>query len=303
MKNFRWDTPFARSLSYKLFIEHYTEINDMYWANLPAANTIENNAMSYHKLGNNNPLDFFLVHDVDDRRVATTFDAWKNNFRKFQNFNRLNLVLSICSCFEVYLRSIVSLSLESKPGIILGDSSAIDGATLLKNNSNYSVYNEKTYPFTQQLNDVCKGDWNSRIAAYKKLFTNIPLDLEKNALELDKIRVLRNNIAHYFSRTKSKYENPIVFKSERIINVSHNYIKKSMKTVHCVVKAIDKHLYFDYIGSYEILKYFVNYKDTSIDSMTSGNKAKWLQKLVGQNGIQPVGTEYYKKLISYYESL
>lgn len=37
--------------------------------------------------------------------------------------------------------------------------------------------------------------------------------------------------------------------------------------------------------------------------MSTGEKAKWLQKLVGHGLSNPVGTKYYKSLMKYYDSL
>lgn len=303
MDNVRWNSPFPYSICRKLFINHMTELNRMYWAHVPAANTIEKNATNFHDAGNDKLTDYFLIRDQDDRRMAPTFEEWKENYRTFLNFNRLNMILSLCSCFEVYLRSITSLAIESKPGIILGDSEAIDGAKILKCKKEYSVYNESTYPFYKQVDTVCRGDWNSRVNGYKTLFGKAPEFLTDNIGELDKLRKLRNDIAHYFGREKSKYENPVVFEAEPAIRVTHERLIHYMKLVCEIVDIIDGHLYRDYIGSYEVLKYYMTYRDERIITEPVKQRARALKKIMGTNHLKIVEISYYVEILKYFEEL
>lgn len=303
MKNVRWNSPFPYSICHKLFIEHLTELNKMYWAHVPAANTIEKEAMSSYKGGNKELTKFFLIQDENDRRLAPSFDEWKEDYRNFLNFNRLNMILSICSCFEVYLRSIVSLAIESKPGVILGDSEAIDGVKLLKYKKEYSIYNENTYPFYKHVDKVCRGEWKSRVNEYRNLFGFVPPSLEDNIGELDKLRKLRNDIAHYFGREKRKYENPLIFQAEPIIRVSHELLMHYWKLVSDVVNAIESHLYKDFIGSYEVLKYYQVYKKEAVTGQSVKEKARVLKALMGENNMQIVHKSYYIDILNYYNAL
>lgn len=303
MPEVRWTTPFPHSFAYKLFEQHFTELNKMYWANVPASNTIEKEAMTFHSSGGDTLTDFFLIPDKDDHRLASNFNEWKINYREFLNFTRLNMVLSLCSCFEIYLRSIISLAIESKPGVILGNKDVVDGAKLLKTNKTYCIYNENTYPFYKHVDSVCRGDWFSRLFAYKNLFGTAPFDINNTVTELDALRKLRNNIAHYYGREKSKYETPIILRSESATRVTHDRLIKFLKLIYTTAKTIDQHLYLEFIGSYEVLKYYITHQSPKIVDFSSGAKAKWLQKHLGHEGAHPVGTDYYKELLCYYENL
>lgn len=44
MSNERWVSPLQHTIAYELFKKHFTEINKIYWAFVPASNTIESNA-------------------------------------------------------------------------------------------------------------------------------------------------------------------------------------------------------------------------------------------------------------------
>ncbi len=300
----RWKTRFPHSLPYRLFIKHFTELNRIYWAYTPAVTTIEKLSKDFSEKDGVTPIDFFYIDTADERRLAPTFQEWKSDYREFQNYTRVSLIISLCSCLEVYLRGILSLALESKPGVVFGDKDAFDGARLLKYKNETMKYNNTTYSFYKYIEKIVVGEWTNRCNAYKEIFSDIPETIINNLGELEKLRNLRNNMAHYFGRDKKVYENPILFDKEPIIRISHKSILKYFKLIKDVVDSIDNHLYKDYVGSYDILKcYMLHYKDIENKKMKVGEKAKWLQKLVGHGGLKIVGTEYYKNLMKYFESL
>lgn len=127
MANERWNSPFPHTIAFVLFKEHFTELNHVYWAHVPAASTIEKKALEALKSEDADPKRYFLIPDKDDRRIPKTYAQWKSFYREFSNYTRLNMLMLLSSCFETYLRTIVSLSLESKPGVIIKAPDAVDG--------------------------------------------------------------------------------------------------------------------------------------------------------------------------------
>lgn len=119
MIDVRWTSPFEHTIPFSLFHKHFTEINDAYWAYVPAASTIEKRALEGLQNEAEDPRKYFLISDEDDRRVANTYSEWKASFREFGNYTRLNIIMLLSSCFETYLRTVVSLAFESKPACIL----------------------------------------------------------------------------------------------------------------------------------------------------------------------------------------
>ena len=115
----RWQSPFPYTLAFNLFKQHITELNKVYWAFVPASNTIKKLAKNALVTDDADPRSFFLIPDKDDRRLALTFAEWQTDFRSFTNYTRLNMIMLISSCFETYLRTIISHSFESKPGVII----------------------------------------------------------------------------------------------------------------------------------------------------------------------------------------
>ena len=60
MTNVRWKSPFEHSIPFSLFHKHFTEINNAYWAYVPAANTIEKKAIESLKNESEDPRKYFF---------------------------------------------------------------------------------------------------------------------------------------------------------------------------------------------------------------------------------------------------
>ena len=211
MSNVRWESPFPYTLAFNLFKQHIEEINRSYWAFVPTVNTIKSFAKKSLVNDEADPKKFFLIPDDEDRHIAVTYGEWKNDFSEYINYSRLNIIMMLSSCFETYLRTVVSLAFESKPGVIIDCKDAVDGAELLKKDILYGDMMDKSYRFTDAIDDVCRGEWNKRFSSFQKYFGILPIELLELSKDLDELRVIRNNIGHYFGRKKNEYEEPIYF--------------------------------------------------------------------------------------------
>lgn len=76
MANERWESPFPYTLAYNLFKQHFTELNRVYWAFVPAKDTIKKAAKTPYQMTMLIPRAF-LVKDEDDKRIAPTYTEWK----------------------------------------------------------------------------------------------------------------------------------------------------------------------------------------------------------------------------------
>jgi hypothetical protein len=286
-------------MAFELFHKHFTEINEIYWANAIASSTIEKAAVNSGK----KPLEYFLVHNEDDRRVPETMDQWKNNYKEFLNYNRLSTLMILSSTFETYLRTIIGLALESKPGTLITSKDCVDGVALLLKNYSYGNSDNKKYLFDDYIKRICNGDWNNRIANYESLFETAPEVLKSNVTKLNEFRNKRNSVGHYIGRPKKDYEMPLELHMRPAERISHEKIKKYFKLIFDVAQGIDKHLLTNYIGSYDLIKYYCycDYNNVFTKEKT-GEKAKEFQKIVGRSGKQPVGTDYYKWIAYYVEN-
>lgn len=298
MANERWESPFEWSIPYFLFIKHFTELNSIYWSHVPAASTIEKKSLE--TLGSNDadPKKYFLIRDEDDRRMAPTYNEWKNHYREFSNYTRLNILMLLSSCFETYLRTIISLAIESKPGCIIGCPDAIDGVFLLKTREGYGDINGSNYQFSNVIESICKGEWNNRALNYHKYFGSCPIS-SNDITELDQLRQKRNQVGHHFGRTKQQYETPLSLTPEPAQRLSHDRLLKYFALVYRTVRKIDNHLHRNFVGSYDICKYFIQcLQDGRITSEFSGQQAKEFGKIIGSEGLR-ASSEYYRNIVSY----
>ena len=303
MSNVRWESPFPYTLAFNLFKQHIEEINRAYWAFVPAANTIKSLAKKNLVNAEADPKSFFLIPDAEDRRIAPTYGDWKNDFSEFINYSRLNIIMMLSSCFETYLRTVVSLAFESKPGVIIDCKDAVDGAGLLKKDITYGDVMDKSYRFIDAIDDVCRGEWDKRFASFQKYFGVLPIKLLNFSKDLDELRITRNNIGHYFGRKKNEYEAPIDFEPIETIKVSHDRILKYFKLVYSVAKLVDDYLQKNIIGSYDIIKrYFIAISRGEIIRNKINSDAYQLRKMMGSHDLRIVGRSYYNELVTFCET-
>ena len=303
MGNVRWESPFPYSLAFNLFKQHFEEINRSYWAFVPAANTIKSFAKKALLDDNADPKTFFLIPDEEDRRMAPTYGEWKTDFSEYVNYSRLNIIMLLSSCFETYLRTVVSLSFESKPGVIINCRDAVDGASLLKRDIMYGNMNDKSYRFGEVIEEVCCGEWTNRFCAFQKYFGNLPPKLLYLSKDLDELRVTRNNLGHYFGRRKVEYSAPIEFEPIETTRISHERILKYFKLIYSAAKMIDDYLYKNIIGSYDIIKkYFFSLSNGEILTDPYNPDADQLRKLLGSHDLTSVGRKYYNELVTFCET-
>lgn len=302
MVDVRWKSPFPYTLAFNLFKKHITELNKVYWSFVPVSNTIISHAKKELQTDDADPKKFFLVHDADDKRIATTYKTWKADFREFENYTRLNMVMLISSCFETYLRTVVSTAFESKPGVIIMCTDAVDGAFLLKSKPEYGNTTGKNYQFAEYVDNICRGSWNKRFAAFEKYFGVLPHSITSKTDKLDELRIMRNDIGHYFGRNRDNYSTPLFFSPISATRVSHKKVLKYFKLVNDVAKELDLYLKEKYIGSYDIIKcYFQHVSSGFFSDNRPGMKAHKFRQLLGTEGFPPAGKEYYSNLINYCE--
>lgn len=298
MSNARWDSPYDHTIVFSLFKKNFTELNNAYWAYVPAVNKINKLVKQEVQDNKRQPIDFFIVHDEDDRRLASTFEEWRGDFNEFQNYTQLNFLMLLNSCFETYLRTIVSIAIESKPGVIIQCKDAVDGVTLLRNRLGYGDIEDKEYQFSNAIESITKGTWQSRNGSYIKLFSNSPLS-DDDIKKLDELRTLRNRIGHFFARDDRYYKTPLYSDYRKAERLSHDRLISYFALVFSVVNQIDNHLQKDYIGSYDIIKYYYGcISDGTITGVTTGQKAQMLQTMLGHIGLKPVSREFCANLIT-----
>ena len=146
------------------------------------------------------------------------------------------------------MKTAVRLALESDPGVMVGCSRKIDGAEPLKKRPEYSYKDEA---------ETCvKGDWQSRIASYKRLFGTCPSLIETSIPELEFVRRTRNGVAHTFGRSVDDYDSLAQAKPRDLTKLKEERFTKILGLVEEVAKAVESHLGPSHIGDYESVYFF-----------------------------------------------
>lgn len=227
-----------------------------------------------------------------------TLKDWSDGFNIFDNWTRLNTIMATCSYFETFLSSIIIESIESDPGILFGVPHAIDGIKLLKSNRPL-----KENEFVQKITDCTKGDWNSRISGIKRLYPGIPKKCFDNHLSgLERIRKLRNDVAHAFGRDIEASRNYKAITIAPMHSISSEKCTKYRTIMTDIAKNFNDYLMNNHIGNFEPLQYYHKIYP-EIENLNKGVKMMRLKKSMGQKGLGIISKDFCRQLILYYEGL
>jgi hypothetical protein len=285
----RWQSAAGSTFSHRLFAKHHSEINSLYWSHMLAAKRTTDIVKKADK--RLRPTTVFTVPRKHQRHIAPTLERWEKDFKDFNNWVRLSASVAVNSYMEIYLRNITSLAIESNPGLIIGAPGAIDGVTLLKGRPGYN-YSEYAVHFT-------KGDWNTRIQHYERLFGDSPPKLREYMKELNELRKMRNGVGHAFGRSTDEYETGLQIELKPMMRLSEDRFGFWLRMVEEVTSAIDEHLKEKHIGQYERLLYYHDWLGKREGRRAQG-EAEELRRAMQADTGETVDLAWVKGLIAYY---
>jgi len=289
----RWKHLLPHSWPYKVYKQYNEELSAYLWTSDSSHKYVNTQLVKNH------------VRDTDDAKTHfrlpltvwnfVTVKDWMKAYDEMQNWVRLNCVMSLSACLETYMASVISLAIESDPGVLLGTTHAIDGAMLLKHNQlQPDVYKN-------QMKKCVEGKWGERISAIRKLFGTCPSLLESNKNELEAMRLMRNKVGHAFGRDIEAARDFTQIAKPAPDRVSIDRLKKWMKCAFEVVGAIDTFLLDNHIGEYQSILAYHEHK-SSWNALTSTEKARAFKQLYGATDNQ-IGKRFCVELVDYYNKL
>jgi hypothetical protein len=226
-----------------------------------------------------------------------TMRDWSDSFNDFENWLNLNALVAISSNLETYMATVIPLALSSDIGSLYGTTRKIDGIGILKHG------HAKAFDFEHHVVACTKGDWSSRLAAYERYFGRSPKFFSSNISALERIRTLRNNVAHSFGRDIEASRDQLQVKTLPIEKLSRNNLLSLQKVVWQIAKAIDVHLHNFHIGEYQALAFYHRLYPSLRHDLHPAMRAMEFKKRIGSFGSTPAGKEYCKGLVQYYEAL
>jgi len=287
----RWQSFSGSTFSHRLFKRHHDEINSLYWSHMLASKrTLDVVKKTDKRL---RPTTVFAVPRKHMKRIAPTLEQWEKDFKDFNNWVRLSASVAINSYMEIYLRNISALAIESNPGIIIGAPRAIDGVRLLKSRPGYN-YSEYAVHFT-------KGDWNTRLQHYERLFGEAPPTFKEYVKELNELRKMRNGVGHSFGRSTDEYDTVLQTEPKPMMRLSEERFLFWLRMADEVTEAIDEHLKSHHIGQYERL-YYYHYWLSRNEESRSPLDAEALRRSLEEDTGETIDVETCRALIEYYEN-
>jgi len=286
MATFNSETPFLfKSLAYGRFKEQHTRCSEYYWHHILTrkmackfSRGVSVNDDPNFLLGGNN---FHLPH---------TFKQWKTEISETENWLRLNILLVSNSYFEQYFFEIINLLLASRPSLLLSDMKTVNGVYFLKNNIippaiNYFCEN------------ITKGSWSKR----NKLLENlIHLDCfsENDIGILDKIRKIRNKVAHRFGHDFVSDIN-CFFLPHPPDRLSEERLLRYLEFIEKTAQNIDSKLY-PFIGNYELLLLWHLNKNNSEYKAIIDSSKKCAKIINAMHPAKFISAADAKELLKYY---
>ncbi|WP_257969635.1 hypothetical protein [Vibrio parahaemolyticus] len=293
----RWSPQAKTSWAWRVFKKHNVEFYRMYTA------FDNSHKYTYKKLSADKaqwtdlPTKHFEFENQWEYEKFTDLQDWSSAFNQLENWMNLNALVAILSNLETYMATIIPLALESDVGVLFGTPNKIDGIEILKNGK------ESPFDFDDIVVSCTKGTWDSRLAAYKRAFGRAPKYLEGHISELDKMRNLRNNVAHSFGRDIEASRKKGEVTTLPIETLSRQRLLKYQAIVWKSAKAIDAHLHNFHIGEYQRVLFYHGLYPSLNKKVHPNQRAVELKKKIGQFGDIAAGKNFCKGLVAYYEAL
>lgn len=293
----RWKPRNRFSWAWRVFKKHNTELLRMY--------TCFDNSKkyTYQNLGKASsgwkdlPTKHFSFSKRWEYEQFKDLKDWSSAYNELENWINLNALVAISSSLETYMATIIPMAIESDVGVLYGTPRRIDGIEIVKHGG------DKPFNFEDVVISCTKGSWQSRLNSYEKLFGKVPKYLLGQISDLEKIRVLRNDVAHAFGRDIEASRKKGMLTTEAAHRLSRDRTIKLQGTVWKAAKAIDAHLHNFHIGEYQSLLFYHDLYPTLNHMVHPSIRAMDLKKAIGRHGDIPAGKEFCKGLVAYYEGL
>jgi len=238
------------------------ELNTQYWISAIQADFLQRKTKT-EKETDPVPVDVVGPRPELQRNVGGTILEMRLRAETGARWGRLLTLLLACSALERYMSASATAALESDPLRSAGFPKLLDGLALKKR--------KLAFPEISLVN-LTKGDWSSRLAAFERLFGPPPLSVLNHIGELEKMRKIRNSVAHEFgalesSPTLAPSASIIVgARADRVIAggaaLTERRLIKWLGVLNSVSTELDRHLVANYIGGYEMAAIFLDWKES-----------------------------------------
>lgn len=214
----RWDPVHETCFPYIVFKQYATELRRLNMSFEASKRYTYTHLKADGAVWTDKASKFLYTHNNEEIDLK----AWSDTYNHFDNWVRLNNLLAMSSYFETYIAAIITLAIESDPGLLIGCPHCVDGIKLKK--QEISPIHEDDLQI--HLKQCTRGDWMSRLSHFQKLFGEAPQRFSDGLSDLEKMRNLRNKVGHAFGRDIEESRKNTNVKIQPMENLSLNkYIK------------------------------------------------------------------------------
>lgn len=290
----RWNHIQDSTWPFKVYKQYNEELSQLIWAESFAHQFTYKHLATIATSWEDAPNKFFKIPPHNNN--FETIKDWSNGYEELQNWIHLNCIMAMSAYLETYLDSVITLAIESDPGVLLNAPHHIDGTILLKNEK------LKVDDVKERVTNCTKGTWTSRCNAFSSIFGAIPSSLKDKISLLDQIRLLRNKVGHAFGRDIEQSRSIDINKIKPAERVSQKRVLKYLRELYGVVKGVDAFLLNNHIGEYQaILAYHKLYPSLN-KNIHINLRADMFKKNYGKNDVA-IGKTFCRELAQYYESI
>lgn len=296
----RWNNREERTWPYHIFQKYSLELEKMMQSHFTSTKYLYSDLASKGANWTDDVNTHFTFDNSKKSGLYSDLEDFSTAYNQYDNWSNLNALMAISSNLETYMATVISLALESDPGILLNSTMQIDGAKPLK-------YNEHRKDIYENYVISCtKGDWSSRSSSYQKIFGYLPNAIKDNIGMLDKIREVRNNVGHALGRDIKESRKHGVLTILPITKLTRERLSIYKQLIWKVTKEIDQHLLTTHIGEYQIIHFYHEQYTLLSTEKNLTIRANNFKKMVGKFGDQNAGIPgklFCKELVNYYEAL
>lgn len=284
-----------RSFSLRAFNNYETEINQHFWSFRVIADFSSFIARSAQDNDiNKRTAEVFCASGPDSLRIPETVTGWLEAHGELENWLRMSALVSAVAYHEAYLRQIVRTALMSDPFCRYGFPRSVDGTRLLKAGKEIS--------FEQEIKDVTRGEWPSRVAAFKRIFGTELIFLSNNMADLEDIRRIRNDFAHGFGRDLDP-SIPTDWKLKPSQRLAQKRFIACIGLLSKSAASIDKFMMGHFIGCFELIYFYHFWKGNPRSKADAGyEEDRALQRSIARDLGFTISSEVCADLIRYYNS-
>src|SRR6266480_1791254 len=116
----RWKARERSTWPFQVFQLYGRELDQLLWTQKSA------HAFTYKQLNATGadwgdlPSKHFKFPSMEEGELYKDLKAWSDAYNQFDNWNNLNALIALSSNLETYMASVITLALDSDPGLLLG---------------------------------------------------------------------------------------------------------------------------------------------------------------------------------------